>query len=338
MNLRVLAMSVICLMTGAGLAQAADLPGSKDPPDFKRFEGSEIIHYETKSYDQYFLARGEGSIGVGFEKEEKVEGGIERVVYKGPAGTSSLEIFRNYEQMLSDLGFEETFKLDTGTFDSLSAKDFHQRFYFQAGYSDRKDHEDTPFQDSKSQYYLTADKTVDGQTVNVAVLVVESTGLSWSEPSVKDPISLDANQAVIGVDVITAKQINYRMVEVKADDMAKALSAAGKIDLYGILFDIDKTNLKPESKKTLDEVAKLLQSDPTLKLEVAGHTDNTGSADHNMELSSGRAAAVVDALVTSYGIDKSRLVAKGYGDTMPVAPNDTAEGRAKNRRVELKKM
>jgi OmpA-OmpF porin, OOP family len=179
---------------------------------------------------------------------------------------------------------------------------------------------------------------VDGQTVSVAVLAVESGGLAWQEPSVKQPIEIKAGQAVIGVDVVTGKQINYRMVEVKADEMAKALATEGKLDLYGILFDIDKTDLKPESKATLEEVTKLLRSDPALKLEVAGHTDNTGSAEHNMKLSAGRAAAVVNALVTTYGIDKARLQANGYGDTKPVAANDTDQNRAKNRRVELRKI
>src|SRR5262249_2376066 len=126
------AISAGCALAVA--AHAADLPGSKDPPDFKRFEGSEIIHYATSSYEQYFLARDEGSIGVGFKQEERVEGATVHVVYKGPVGTSALEIFRNYEQLLSDLGFEETFKLDTGTFGYLSSPDFYKRVYFQSGY------------------------------------------------------------------------------------------------------------------------------------------------------------------------------------------------------------
>ena len=97
-------------------------------------------------------------------------------------------------------------------------------------------------------------------------------------------------------------------------------------------------DLKPESKSTLEEVAKLLKADASLRLEVAGHTDNTGAAAHNMQLSAGRAAAVVNALVTTYGIDRARLQAKGYGDSKPVMPNDTDQNRAQNRRVELRKL
>jgi outer membrane protein OmpA-like peptidoglycan-associated protein len=118
---------------------------------------------------------------------------------------------------------------------------------------------------------------------------------------------------------------------------AKVLNAVGRVDIYGIHFDIDSAVIKPESKAALDEVAQLLTQTPQLKLEVAGHTDNTGTKAHNYDLSQRRATAVVDALVGSYGIGAARLVAKGYGDSAPVAANDSDVNRAKNRRVELKK-
>jgi OOP family OmpA-OmpF porin len=330
---------VACSMfMAATIADAADLPGSKDPDGFRRIEGSEIIHYAASPHDQYFLARGEGAVGAGFEKQERVEGSTVRVVYKAPLGMTSAEIFRTYQQMLADLGFEETFKLDSGALYALSAKDFQQRFYFQADYAARRDHEGTPFQDADNQYYCTARLVRNGQTVNTAVYVAESDGLEWQEQGVKQPIVIRLGQPVIGVDVISSRQADYRPVEVKAPEMAKALSATGRIDIYGIFFDVDKTELKAESQATLEEVAKLLKSDPSLRIEVAGHTDNTGGADRNMKLSVGRAAAVVNALVNTYGIDKTRLQPKGYGDTKPVGPNDSDQGRAKNRRVELRKL
>jgi outer membrane protein OmpA-like peptidoglycan-associated protein len=125
---------------------------------------------------------------------------------------------------------------------------------------------------------------------------------------------------------------------VLAADMAGALQAKGLVDLYGIYFDTDQAFVKPESANTLTEVANLLKSDPTLRLEVAGHTDNSGTADHNQKLSQDRATAVVAALAGQFGIDAGRLVAKGYGDSKPVAANDTPDNMAKNRRVELRKI
>ena len=120
--------------------------------------------------------------------------------------------------------------------------------------------------------------------------------------------------------------------------LAQALQQAGKVDLYGILFDVDKAVLKPSCRTVLDQVAKLLQDDPRLRLEVGGHTDNSGSAAHNLALSQRRAAAVVAKLVKDYRVAASRLMAKGYGDARPVASNETEEGRSQNRRVELKKL
>jgi outer membrane protein OmpA-like peptidoglycan-associated protein len=124
----------------------------------------------------------------------------------------------------------------------------------------------------------------------------------------------------------------------KAAALADAIKATGKVDVYGVLFDTDRSEVRPESKTALDQVAALLKDDPTLKVEVAGHTDNIGSAAANLALSKARAAAVVRWLVTAYGINAAQLVANGYGDTKPVAPNDTEANRAKNRRVELRKV
>jgi outer membrane protein OmpA-like peptidoglycan-associated protein len=125
---------------------------------------------------------------------------------------------------------------------------------------------------------------------------------------------------------------------VQAADMANALKAKGLVDLYGIYFDTDQAFVKPESSTTLVEVSNLLKADKSLKIEVAGHTDNAGGKAHNLTLSQDRAAAVVAALVGQYQIEATRLIAKGYGDTRPVAANDSPSNMAKNRRVELRKV
>lgn len=125
---------------------------------------------------------------------------------------------------------------------------------------------------------------------------------------------------------------------VQAADMASALKAKGLVDLYGVYFDTDQTFVKPESATTLTEVSNLLKADPSLRLQISGHTDNAGTKDHNLTLSKGRADAVVAALVGQYQIAASRLTAQGFGDTKPVAPNDSPSNMAKNRRVELRKI
>jgi outer membrane protein OmpA-like peptidoglycan-associated protein len=119
------------------------------------------------------------------------------------------------------------------------------------------------------------------------------------------------------------------------------VKAGAKIVLNNIFFDSNKATLRKESNLEIDKVIKLMQDYPELKIEVAGHTDSQGNDAANLKLSQSRSQSVVAALVKK-GINQTRLVAKGYGETMPVAPNTLANGKPDlkgmqlNRRVELK--
>lgn len=112
------------------------------------------------------------------------------------------------------------------------------------------------------------------------------------------------------------------------------LTTDGKITTYAITFETGKADLKPESIIEINRVAKLMQEHPELNFEVQGHCDNTGYDNVNDPLSQKRAEAIVAALVKQ-GIAKERLTAVGKGSHAPIADNSTAEGRAKNRRVEF---
>ena len=120
-----------------------------------------------------------------------------------------------------------------------------------------------------------------------------------------------------------------------ADALAGDIAATGKAAVYGIYFDTGKSVVKPESEPALTEIGKLLKENGSLKLHVVGHTDNVGDLASNMKLSQARAEAVVQALVTKYGVDAKRLKPAGVGPLSPAASNGTDEGKAKNRRVEL---
>jgi OmpA-OmpF porin, OOP family len=115
------------------------------------------------------------------------------------------------------------------------------------------------------------------------------------------------------------------------------IRATGHAAVYGITFDTDSATIKPESAQAIAEIAKLLQADAGLKIFVVGHTDATGSVDHNLKLSQDRAQSVMQALTRDHGIAAARLRSFGCGQFAPVASNDTEEGKAKNRRVELVK-
>ena len=124
-------------------------------------------------------------------------------------------------------------------------------------------------------------------------------------------------------------------ITVDAAALAQGLKATGHIALYGIHFDTGKAVVKPESKPALDEVAKLLRSEPGLKLWVVGHTDSVGRVEDNMRLAQARAEAVAAELASAHGVAPMRLQGFGVGPLAPVSGNDSDDGRAKNRRVEL---
>ena len=109
------------------------------------------------------------------------------------------------------------------------------------------------------------------------------------------------------------------------------------ISLKGVNFKHDSAELTPASKATLEEAVATLQRRSDINVEVAAHTDSQGTDEYNQGLSERRAASVMDYL-TAHGIDAGRLSSKGYGESQPIADNGTAEGRAENRRVELRVM
>jgi OmpA-OmpF porin, OOP family len=124
-------------------------------------------------------------------------------------------------------------------------------------------------------------------------------------------------------------------IQANAASWFSDISTTGHAAVYGVYFDTDKAEIKPESGPALVEMAKLLKNNAALNVFIVGHTDNTGTFEHNMKLSLDRAAAVVNALVSKHGIATARLRPMGVASLAPVMSNLTEEGRAKNRRVEL---
>ena len=138
------------------------------------------------------------------------------------------------------------------------------------------------------------------------------------------------------VVVLERKAMESRLGFLDASAMKQAIDATGKVALH-INFDVDKATLRPDAQPVVAEIDKLLSANPALKLSIEGHTDDTGSAAHNRELSAARARSVLGALV-GMGIDPARLSSTGYGQDRPVADNGSEAGRAQNRRVELVKV
>ncbi len=130
---------------------------------------------------------------------------------------------------------------------------------------------------------------------------------------------------------------SYRFAE-GGKSMRDQLDETGRIVTHGILFDPDSYVIKGESFKTLKNIGQLLEEDPSLRLSIEGHTDSDGSEAHNSELSHNRSKAVVNYLIQKYGVEAGRLEARGWGESKPIDTNDSPEGKANNRRVELVKL
>ncbi len=132
----------------------------------------------------------------------------------------------------------------------------------------------------------------------------------------------------------------YRMMRFaeSTPDFSQVISSSGRYVTHGILFDTDSDRLKPESAPVIQSIAKGLETNPNLKLQIEGHTDSVGAAAHNLDLSKRRAEAVKSVLVSQFNVDASRLSTSGLGSSKPIDSNDTPQGRSQNRRVEFVKL
>jgi OmpA-OmpF porin, OOP family len=307
-------------------ASAADVEGSADHPLVGRYEGSEIVGYQVTEYDETTIVDGpfdptSERTGDGFKT---IEGKIFLIYYKLPEGRSTLEVLRNYQDSLKAKGFSIVFECATSKGSCFVSGEPDAGYLLGQAVGDplalpklSDDYVHNWFE--KGGRYVLAKLDRPEGAVYAAIYLGES-----------------ASGNVAVVRVVETKEMETGKIQfINASEMEQALTDAGHIALYGILFDFDKDVVKPESKPTLDEIAKLLGSKPDLKLKVVGHTDNQGKPEYNLDLSKRRAANVVAALVSTYQIAPDRLTSDGAGMTQPIAPNDTEEGRAKNRRVEL---
>ncbi len=130
---------------------------------------------------------------------------------------------------------------------------------------------------------------------------------------------------------------NFR-IAAGAPDMRNKLMTEGKLVTRGITFDSGSDNIKAESYGTLKEIAGVLKDNPAIRIKITGHTDSDGDESSNLALSKKRAAAVKTALAGQFGIDAARMETDGKGESQPVSPNTTPEGKANNRRVEFIKL
>jgi OmpA-OmpF porin, OOP family len=300
------------LFIGIGTAVAEDVAGAADHPLVPRYEGSEILKQDVETFTDFGLP----TARVSRNSDDGIlalEGRLTRTSYRTPAKRSVLEVFRNYEAALAAAGFETLFACERADCGDI-------RLHVET------DTLGTLLWGSGEHRFLSARLPRPEGDVYLSLYVTRN---GSGGPS-KD-------RAMVQLDLVEIAALEQKMVVLDAPAMARDLDASGRIAVYGINFDFDSAALRADSSSQLEQIAGLLQADPALRLLVVGHTDASGAYDYNLDLSGRRAASVVAALVSDYGVAGDRLMPVGVGMAAPVASNDNDAGRALNRRVELVK-
>lgn len=327
---------------------ASDSAAAMDLPWLPRYEGSLLVSGSFSAYDEYRFATGplvpaadaeardESNNSVfDFKSGETLEGARTRLVYLLPAGRSPLEALRGYEQSLRETRAVKHFECAAAACGGDAERNSdggggEQSVAMKLWPNNRIKDED--FSNGKCA------QTMDIADQRFASFAVPEHGYVMVHSfSGRNDLYCKAfnERTIVIVDVLELKAREQKMVTVSATEMQKAIASTGRIALYGITFDTGSSTMRAESKPALDEIAKLLQAEPSLKLHVVGHTDNQGGLDQNFALSKARAQAVSNALQQNYAIAAARLTANGVSSLAPVASNTDEAGRAKNRRVEL---
>lgn len=303
---------------------------AQDHPLVGSFQGSTQVGYQVSEYDETSIIVGPINDRTSSQQTgdgwKRLEGKITYVYYKLPDGRSSLEALRNYEQSLKQKGFDVAFTCSTEAGTCFSSGKFPGLFLGLAldGSTDLPklglgDFVRNFFGNGNGRY-LYAKMNGPNGLIHVS--------LAFSDDASR-------GRTVIGRVIETTEMETGQIVFKEAAVIKGELETAGGSDIYGIQFDFDKAEIKPESEPQLKAIADLLAKDGALRLDIVGHTDNQGGDDYNRDLSQRRAEAVVAALAGNYGIEQERLTPVGQGPSRPLASNESEDGRALNRRVEL---
>ncbi len=318
--------------------------GASDFQPAGRYDGANILAQTVKAFDELNLPAGPTvsdatNPKTHFKSVVTARGRVTRSLYVAPEGRSTLEILLNHETALKQAGYTVAFEC-AGT---ACGEDFGKLTYS----SDNPDTRivvdkagqirsyltDAMLEYVKDVRYALLKKTTPAGDSYVGVYVAVMTGGSRGDFS--DAVS--GHEGIL-VEAVEPKPIEQKIVTVTASEIQTKIAADGRAVFYGIYFDFNKADLKPESDPQLAEMANYLTKNPAAKMFVVGHTDNVGGLDYNMALSQKRAQAVVAALTGKYKIAAARLVARGVGPLSPIAENRDDAGRAKNRRVEMVEM
>ncbi|MEO0911723.1 MAG: OmpA family protein [Pseudomonadota bacterium] len=298
-----------------------DVPGAADPDGMQRVANSTIIGFDQTGFDAHDALLAPAGDG----KMKAAEGPRTQLLYVMPGDQSPLEVIGNYQAALEGQGFTTLFDCRG---DACGGKSTIKDALYPTGaelenYGEMGTYAMVDLRNDVA--YIALENAETGQTVTVFAAFN-----TW------DLIPQIHEKTVALVNVI-GEGFTQRMETVTREAIATGLEAEGRITLDGIFFDVDSDAITAASAPALAEIAAFLENAPDLNAYIVGHTDSTGAYHYNVELSLRRATAVMRALVVDHNISEKRLVPAGVGPLAPVGLNETEEGRALNRRVELVK-
>jgi OmpA-OmpF porin, OOP family len=318
-----LVVVVIITSTGLFAQRKTDVENSKDHPLVSRFQGAVIEFYKETKWGTYKLpVDGKGKIN--FNAPKILEGKVIRIQYSVSMDNNPAYILQNFKAAFTKAGFTIlTAAANEGLGVGGRSQDWESRYYgsgdayFTNALNNGTFGMDYEIPNNKSnQSFIVAYGQKGGKDIYIAVYAVDH-----------DPFVL-INQDVIEVE---AAQTGL----VSAESISKGINTEGHMAIYEILFESGKSDIKSESSNALKTIAEYMNANTGKKFYIVGHTDNTGILADNLTLSESRAKSVLNDLTAKYAVNSDRLKAFGVASLSPVASNSSAEGKAKNRRVEI---
>jgi len=316
-SMLIVAMFFVLTSISLFAQRTTDIKGAKDYPLVSRFKGSVIEYYKMTKWDTYKLpVFKDDATKPNYKNPLVLEGKIMRWQYSVSPDNNPAYVMKNYEKAFKTSGYKILLEGKPGEDFEEGPSSFSGDFY--GGWN-----------------HLNLEKFGFAYSPigNHKAIIVAKTHKGNNDIYIVDVISDFSNTTLITQDVIEVAAVETGMVTAK--NISKDIAANGHIAIYDIHFDTGKSKIKSESAEALKNIAAYLNANKNKKYIVVGHTDNVGSFEANIDLSTKRAEAVVKELITKYGVNKDQLIPYGVGSVSPVASNLTEEGRAKNRRVEI---
>ena len=335
-------LAFVLFVAGPALADTTvptqDLKGLGDPPGLSRYTGSVLLYRNDADYDELRLPVSRPVDKGGEPVAPKVleaRGQRSSLQYLVPPGRSPLEVLRNYQQAYKAQGFETVYEC-AGPACGASDVSLHGfdlgRLLVPANYASAIG-DNSPAACAGGAFVGDLRYAVLQNKASGAAMAL----MSWKPGNVSaycDEAAFKKHASVFLVRVQPQARAQT-METLSASELGQSLTATGKVAVYGILFDTNKSDIKPESRPSLEQIGALMKQNPGIRLHVVGHTDNVGGFDANLGLSKRRAEAVAAALTKDFGVARERLTANGVASLAPVQSNADEAGRARNRRVEL---